>query len=505
MVDMKINKTFESLRLDFNSDEPLYKQLHRQLEKYLEGKPSGFKIPSERSFSETLNIDRNTVRNALKPFLENGQLVKLGNRGTFIAHQENDMSPTIRQLHFEVSGAERISGSRRHLKILLHEDHLIQKAFWETVIEEFQEKYPEQKMEVLWLPRHVNIHTFRDFIYSHTPDVFQIFLSGIWNDILGELPDCFMDHIYASERDFNYIFGYQEALYERFVPVYYSPNLHYMNLNLAKKYHLENYLTNFRENGIRAVFTAAQKAGPPGLDGNFFWDWQMSEGVPKNADEQKILHMLIDIFKASKPYRKMFAKEKYLSSDEMSRQFFNDERLFLSTQANQLNMEADQIMKKAVISFHPDSSRIIHSGLSCLGMFKGSDNKVSALQFLNFVSSDKIQQLIPKKLLAFAFHSENNHILIRDKLIRDEENLNIALAQVRSFYHRDPPIFMPNLPVYKQIYFSYLNGKLEYQQAIDRITAEFTSNYEKFAETVSYDNWKIWLKNRNKKRYLNFA
>lgn len=505
---MKIDKTFEALKLDFNSAEPLYQQLHRQLEQYLKEKPGGFKIPSERKFSELLGIDRNTVRNALKLFLESGKLVKLGNRGTFVAGGEISPNPehTFRNLLFDESAAAHISDHCRRLKILLYEDGPIQKEFWEKAIGLFQKYDPDLKLEVIWLPHDVDIHGFKDYVYSQMPDIIQTYLSGARNDILQELPDCFNDAIYQDSADFDYLFGHQDALYERFVPVYYCPMLHFLNLELAREYGLDEYVDQFRLHGVSAVLDKAMTSGAPNIDANLYWDWQMSEGIPSAMDFSSILNMLEMIFKNSRRYLPQFSDSAYLTFEGTRDQFFNNERLLLCCYANRMNATVDELRKKTAISFHAPGTRISHSGLSCLGMFRESAAKASSLRFLNFISSREVQEMVPSQLLAFAFHRRHNQVLVRDGDIADSAMLLKSEARVRSFYHAEPDsLFLPNQAQFRHLYFAFVQGDLSYHQALEQLREEFDAFREKFVDKVLFDNWKIWLENRSRRNFKNYA
>src|SRR5262245_48906397 len=80
--------SFEMVRLDRASSEPLYQQLYRQIREELESgsfDSSASRVPSSRVVSATLGVSRPTVNQALSRLLEEGYLQARKRSGIFVA------------------------------------------------------------------------------------------------------------------------------------------------------------------------------------------------------------------------------------------------------------------------------------------------------------------------------------------------------------------------------------------------------------------------------------
>src|SRR5437899_11393896 len=80
--------SFEMVRLDRASSEPLYQQLYRQIRKELESgsfDSSASRVPSSRVLAATLGISRPTVNEAFSKLLAEGYLQARTRSGIFVA------------------------------------------------------------------------------------------------------------------------------------------------------------------------------------------------------------------------------------------------------------------------------------------------------------------------------------------------------------------------------------------------------------------------------------
>lgn len=78
------------MKLDSQNAEPLYMQLVRSIQADItSGKyPDGSRLPSEAEFSELYHVSRITVRSALKSLAEQGSIVRLQGKGTFVLQRK---------------------------------------------------------------------------------------------------------------------------------------------------------------------------------------------------------------------------------------------------------------------------------------------------------------------------------------------------------------------------------------------------------------------------------
>src|SRR6516164_391748 len=80
--------SFEMVRLDRASSEPLYQQLYRQIREELESgsfDSSASRVPSSRVVATTLRISRPTVNQAFSKLLAEGYLQTRKRSGIFVA------------------------------------------------------------------------------------------------------------------------------------------------------------------------------------------------------------------------------------------------------------------------------------------------------------------------------------------------------------------------------------------------------------------------------------
>src|ERR1043165_8838088 len=80
--------SFEMVRLDRASSEPLYQQLYRQIREELESgsfDSSASRVPSSRVLAATLRISRPTVNQAFSQLLAEGYLQVRKGSGIFVA------------------------------------------------------------------------------------------------------------------------------------------------------------------------------------------------------------------------------------------------------------------------------------------------------------------------------------------------------------------------------------------------------------------------------------
>ncbi|AGB40263.1 transcriptional regulator [Halobacteroides halobius DSM 5150] len=85
------------IRLDEDSPIPLYYQLENLIREKIEnGKYKvGDKIPSERKFSEKVNLSRMTIRKAIGNLVEKGILERRRGQGTFVSDSKLDSFPGL--------------------------------------------------------------------------------------------------------------------------------------------------------------------------------------------------------------------------------------------------------------------------------------------------------------------------------------------------------------------------------------------------------------------------
>ncbi|WP_018247652.1 GntR family transcriptional regulator [Orenia marismortui] len=110
------------MRLNENSPIPLYYQLENIIREKIERGEykSGDKIPSERQFSEEINLSRMTIRKAISNLVQEGILERRRGQGTFVSEKKLDTFPGLIGFneHIEMKGMKPSSKVLEH-KIFL--------------------------------------------------------------------------------------------------------------------------------------------------------------------------------------------------------------------------------------------------------------------------------------------------------------------------------------------------------------------------------------------------
>src|SRR5699024_601893 len=74
-------------KLNLYEGLPLYKQIEKYVRNRIDNNewPVGYQIPTENEFSKTFEVSRITVIKALERLVEEGMLVRMQGKGTFVS------------------------------------------------------------------------------------------------------------------------------------------------------------------------------------------------------------------------------------------------------------------------------------------------------------------------------------------------------------------------------------------------------------------------------------
>ena len=111
--------------LDYQSREPIFKQIVSQIERYvaLGILNSGDKLPSTREMAADLGVNPNTVRKAYTELENNGVIVTISTKGTFIADNTKDVKTEkitegIEEIKSKIEELMKLGISKEEIKIV---------------------------------------------------------------------------------------------------------------------------------------------------------------------------------------------------------------------------------------------------------------------------------------------------------------------------------------------------------------------------------------------------
>ncbi len=167
--------------IDAGNSKPLYLQIKEKVAEFIEDHPDNASFPSERQLADILQLNRRTIRKALAPFVEDGQLQR-GPRGTVINKGNISNYSSMDNMHpFTLSLAKPMHFSKSNIKLLLYETMPYQIKFWQSVIKEFNDSQIEFKVEGVWPDPNGNLITnFWHEFQSGNYDLVHLPVSYLW-------------------------------------------------------------------------------------------------------------------------------------------------------------------------------------------------------------------------------------------------------------------------------------------------------------------------------------
>ena len=115
-----------NLKLDRQSEEPIYRQLIRQISQGIESGifPAGARLPASRELARQLGVSRISVVNAYSELRGAGLLSAQAGRGTFVA-REREAAPLSSAVHAPTPETKRRSGAFREMMRLASKPGII--------------------------------------------------------------------------------------------------------------------------------------------------------------------------------------------------------------------------------------------------------------------------------------------------------------------------------------------------------------------------------------------
>jgi ABC-type glycerol-3-phosphate transport system substrate-binding protein len=225
--------------LEAGGGKLLYQQLYDCLESMVEDLPHKSEFPPERELAAALQVNRNTLRRAIGKLVESGVLVR-SNKGTFV-HKKEKSAPEFHP--FLYSDFPPVGTVKPALKLMLYENMPEQVQFWNEAAAEFR-KRTGTAVKIDWLDVKCRTNCdYRDVVESLKPDLFQLRgLSAAIPPEIAELmqsPPPELEQLFSGPDYLNSYFRQVPLSDSRVIPLYFTPFVEIINLELLKKYGIE--------------------------------------------------------------------------------------------------------------------------------------------------------------------------------------------------------------------------------------------------------------------------
>jgi len=458
-----------------------YKQLRDKIREFIENHHDNTSFPAERDLSNLFGLNRRTVRKAIEPFVNEGLLVR-NSKGTVIRKISQNTKNFYPEIH--PLAAEDIYDypSKSRLCFTLFENLPGQRTFWNNAVKIFNHKNPNVNIELDWLPLNIaNAEEYIEYFKLHKSDIIQTpnswektikvknFLTPLPNDIKKE-----------AEDDKYWIKFLLESMHEKIdcvLPVHWGFPVFAWNCELTSQAGIPNVCDIISKKGIRQLFIEAEKAMIN--DGVFLTghtaDYTMDFGFPAYYDEKCIENFykekFIKIAELPPTANKWFQQDINTAcySKSHSIKLFKDSRIVFSMASiSELhNFPAGKDFKYQCVLPSVKNEEKLVAGFSGLGVLKESKAKDIAWDFLRFLLSDEIQDLIPIQIRNISMRKKSNSKL-HDIIPLSYETLNERISGVRIITGFDVWLGEISAEARHDFFPGIFNGIISVEDALDK-------------------------------------
>lgn len=457
MTEFDIKENFEIHR---NAGEGLARQLQIQFADFIRRNPSGTKFPPERKLAEQLNVSRVTVREALNYFSEQGLIVRNGSRGTFIAgakEQVSDIHPMLRE-HVMYENAVT------NLNLISFETHPQQRIFWNKIVDMFNAVNPSVSVTLKELPANISSSSYPKYILENGHDI--LMLQSGQNDLdelLAPLPVSIIKKLNSND----YFFKDFGVNLEKSIPIKSSANFICWNKTLAVELGIKDIPERLERGEMLELHREAAEKLPNGFcAGGHLWDYFSMKGTRSQMNKD-FLEQRLEQFEKFSGISKMFICEQKYSLEVVDR-FAKGELLFapaISFFANNQNTPFDM----GRMFFMPDENCEIICNTINLGIYRNSPNKKMAVDFIDFITSEVVQDLIVAEMYSPPCLKKSTKLFSKKLDNTNDQHIANYLKQSSFFAGKDDPPHCKqyNFMVFKirDILYALMHGRLKSKQA----------------------------------------
>jgi hypothetical protein len=377
--------------VDPTSKESLCAQMQRRVEAFLNTAPPGTALPAERIMSESLDISRVTIRNALEPFCKSGRILRQRRNGTIVAPRSfamNDLNELALGLPWRVT-------SPSNLRFLSYENLPQQKCFWENAVQHFNGKQSECTVEIVWLSTFLKGNALLDYLEEEEIDL--ILHSHIYGvnpaDLALPLPDYLKTQMQGPDFITD-MFPHQEIHQDYFLPLQIVYRDTFWNCELAEQCNLKNVEKRLLNNEKVAMIKEALPYLPAGCSaGSHIWCHLAYQGIVPDKRNSGLLLSVLKQLAELGDHEKSFMTTQQHPLDDVEK-FVSGKLLFLDGTTSQIQTVGNPAFHYGQLPFTlPAGSR--RMGITVdIAMTKQCHNQEQAEQFLAFLLEPDAQKQV---------------------------------------------------------------------------------------------------------------
>jgi DNA-binding transcriptional regulator YhcF (GntR family) len=430
----------DNFKIDKNSPEPVYKQLINCFKDFIEANPEGTQLPPERELAKQLDVSRNSLRQALKYFFQNGLIVKYRGKGTFTAVQsipkQADQYEAIHPLAQYDTAMFQEPPPIKNITLALFENMPHQKKFWQDAVKKFNDISSSAQAVIEWLPPQVSIFTKNEFdAYCHskgiTPDIIQCSMDSAITEFLMELPSDIQDFMNGKECYAESIEEGGLPLLSKIAPIYTAVPVCIWNKKIAEKFELKDIRKKIKSGKILEISKEASQKLPESMTiGCFLPNLMRFMGHPQdveNIPEKYLADFFIDL---EAHYKKVKGEKEHVfplffKDFDLFQAFINENHLFDICLSNTSFMQLkDRIAFDCGITVFPPKESLFFSA-SCLAVNTNTDDPDGAFEFIRFMLSEEMQDFTTKCFYSRPYRKSSLKVLaeIFDMSAKQLDNL----------------------------------------------------------------------------------
>ena len=391
MESADIKKCF---KVNLASDRTLTAQLKDLIARFIDEHEDGTFFPPELVLANTLGISRVTVRNALKSFLENGQLVREVPKGTRIRKssmkQNNDEPLDPLALGMVWGGVPR-----KTLRFFSYESLPFQQSFWNRAAWEYSRQNPGVQVEIVPMRADMLSHNISDLLQEKKIDLFLYSpcYTGQLSELARPLPDELRSRMGSPEFLSSADSFRNNPAFDYLLPLNVSPLVIAWNTELAARIGW----TKVRERLEKEDFPDLIRKAVPLLPDDCYasghaWDLLAMSGIPVSGSEtDQMEKRLRQMEKTLKTPRACIVSSSH-SLEEQIRNFSEGRILFLLTTMTIFLAKGEPAVPFEMCPVWPQPGcRNLIMPLN-IALSRFSKKTDEAVKFLNFLVSPQVQK-----------------------------------------------------------------------------------------------------------------
>ncbi|MBO4632203.1 MAG: extracellular solute-binding protein [Lentisphaeria bacterium] len=376
------------------SGRTLTSQLENRIARFIEENKDGTLLPPEETLAKVLNVSRVTVRNALKPFLEKGLILREVRKGTRICKSTagRDESEPIDPLAL---GMVWRGVPRKVLRFLSYETLPLQQSFWNQVVWEYTRQNPEVQVKIIPMKSGMLSQDLSDLLREKQIDLFlhSYGYSGPLSELAQPLPEELRSRMSGPEFLTSGDVFRGNPAFDYLLPLNVSSLSIAWNTELAERIGWKNVSERLEKEDLLDLICEAAALLPDGYSASgHAWDLLALAGFPNSGSEMDQMEKrLFQMEKVLKTPKACIVSPSH-SLEELLRDFNEGHVLFLITTMTRLFAKGEPAVPFELFPYHAEPECRNPLMPLNIAVFRFSNETEEAVKFMAFLLSPQVQK-----------------------------------------------------------------------------------------------------------------